>query len=353
MKWIGLLLQMAAVCVAVGVAMALPRRARLVLTDDRLSYHAGLPLMARWLDWTLDLNAVRQGAVGLQWAGAPMGRHPEALYRLTWGAGGLRGVRPAAWHVPGQPEPPRQPPHAILGLVSWQRPDNQPILRRNLDALPLVQALRARGVAVPSITGRRQLAGIDLMAYARIRSAVWAFFGLLAIAVVLFHGLRHQHFFAPPSGAALIGLGLAAALAALAWMAPERERAAERLASRHEFWIAKLLIALLLGVALALCAPLLALGWGVLAKPERTVVWVVQVADKPRLRAVDDADVPPLAPRQAREFWASLHTGEHVTLPVRRGTAGWWWQYDSAALAERVEAFYAKRPPRPPARAGS
>ncbi|MDO5691887.1 MAG: hypothetical protein Q4G70_05300 [Pseudomonadota bacterium] len=94
-------------------------------------------------------------------------------------------------------------------------------------------------------------------------------------------------------------------------------------------------------MACTLAGPLLALGWTWLTQPAQQIVFSVQGTQPPRLRAVaPESPVPDLQPGQVPEFWASLPAGERITLPVRRGMAGLWWQYDGSVLTERVQAFY-------------
>ncbi|MEY4585340.1 MAG: hypothetical protein RJB10_1837, partial [Pseudomonadota bacterium] len=55
-------------------------------------------------------------------------------------------------------------------------------------------------------------------------------------------------------------------------------------------------------------------------------------------------NMPSIQPTQAFEYWQSLKDGEVVKLPVSRGFAGLWWQYDSSVLQDKVEAFYSSQP---------
>ncbi|MDO5691886.1 MAG: hypothetical protein Q4G70_05295 [Pseudomonadota bacterium] len=233
-KNIGWLAQMLTVPVVMWLVVHVPSRSRLVLTHDALQHLSGVPLLARWLDWRLDLNAVRAGTLKLQLAGAPFGANPLALYRVSWGRGGLHSFHPAAWHVPGQADTEPLKPRGTFGLVRWESPDNQPVLHANLLALPLVQALAARGVALPPITGKRQMHGLDLMAHPRLKPLVIGFFALIVLAVVLFVVLQDQHFFAAPTWIPLAAWGGAWALAALAWSWPEGDRPQEEGVSKYE-----------------------------------------------------------------------------------------------------------------------
>jgi hypothetical protein len=54
--------------------------------------------------------------------------------------------------------------------------------------------------------------------------------------------------------------------------------------------------------------------------------------------------MPAIQPTQALEYWQSLKDGEVINLPISRGFAGLWWQYDSSVLQDKVEAFYSSQP---------
>ena len=61
------------------------RHARLTIETDTLSYTSGLPFIGRWLDWTLDIEAVRRNALPMQVIGVAIGPQPTNNYRLSWG----------------------------------------------------------------------------------------------------------------------------------------------------------------------------------------------------------------------------------------------------------------------------
>ena len=99
-------------------------RARLTLHTDTLCYASGLPLLGRWLDWTLDLEAVRANKLPLKLVGVAMGPQPTNNYRLSWGPAQLRQLRPAAWHLPHQAPVASAKPASSFGLVRWKTPEN-------------------------------------------------------------------------------------------------------------------------------------------------------------------------------------------------------------------------------------
>ncbi|MBB6561805.1 hypothetical protein HNP48_004499 [Acidovorax soli] len=330
------------------------RRARLVLDNQSLRYTSGLPVVWRWLDWQLDLGALRSGAVSWQLAGAPVPANPLATLRITWKGGARLGLSPARWYLPGEPETDDDVrPHSMAGLVLWNSAKNLPVVQRMFEALPLVRALRERGVPVPAPDGARSRAGVDrdLMAYPRMKAVVIGFFVGLGAAAALFHAMRHQHYFMAPPVGVWGAVGACTALLVLAWLWPEAKlahgSASPTASERAGFRTTQLLVAALAAVPAGLCAPSVPLAWAWVTEAPRTVAFAVapSVQSLPRvvLRAPQGGDVPPLEPRQAIDYWLSLRTGATVELPVRRGLAGLWWQFDSSVLEERLEVFYGRR----------
>ncbi|MES2609454.1 MAG: hypothetical protein V4679_04390 [Pseudomonadota bacterium] len=329
------------------------RRARLVLDGQSLRYTSGLPIVWRWLDWQLDLEALRSGAVAWQLQGAPVPANPLSTLRLTWKSGARLGLSPARWYLPQEPElDDGVRPHSLAGLVLWNSAKNLPMVQQMFENLPLVRALRERGVPVPIPDGRPSgAAGTDLMAYPRMKAVVLGFFVALAAAGLLFHAMRNQHYFTAPPIGIWLAVAAIAGLLVLAWMWPDsalRHGSAMPTASeRVGFRATQLLVAALAAVPVGLCAPSLPLLLTWATEPPRTVVFAVAppVPSPSRvlLQAQQSGDVPPVEPRQAIGYWLSLHPGDAVELPVRRGVAGLWWQFDSSVLEGRLEAYYGRR----------
>ena len=317
------------------------KRARLTLEADTLRYASGLPLLGRWLDWTLDLEAVRANKLPLQLAGAALGPTPTNNYRLSWGRGQVKQLRPAAWHLPGQAPAALVKPTSSFGLVRWQTPENQALLQQQFNQLPLVQALRQRGIALPPVNGKRQMAGLDLMAHPRMRVAVIGFFIALVSAFALFHVMRNDHYFSPPPLLAWVAFGTAAGLCMLAWLWREHPGGAGSTTAVEAagFRSTQVLLAALIGVAAGLCAPSLPLAFSSTTQASQQLAFGLKNAPL-RLQATTDNGVPDIHPDQAMDYWLSLPEGSAFSLPVRQGVAGLWWQFDSRVLEERLDAFY-------------
>lgn len=109
-KFVGLSLLYSTIPLVTSVVVVLRKRyARLTLDDRWLSYNCGLPILSKWLDWTLDLDAVRSEQLKLGLAPNPAGSYALSLYTLTWrDTQENRGVRarqlrPANWRFLDQP----------------------------------------------------------------------------------------------------------------------------------------------------------------------------------------------------------------------------------------------------------
>lgn len=327
--------------VMLGGLAAHKKRARLILEPDTLRYSCGLPLLGRWLDWTLDLEAVRANRLPLQLAGVAMGSQPVNNYTLSWRKVPAKRLRLAAWHLPNQVPVALQKPTSSFGLVRWQTPENQALLQQQFHQLPLVQALRQRGIELPSVNGKRQLVGIDLMAYPRMKFAVISFFICILSVFVLFHLMRHHHYFSPPALLVWVAFGIAAGLGMLAWLWSENPGKVNTItaAAAIGFRSTQVLLAALFAIAAGLLAPSLPLAFSSTVHVPQEIAFELKKAPL-RLQASAAYGVPDVQPNQALDFWTSQPEGAAFSLPVRQGVAGLWWQFDSRVLEGRLDAFY-------------
>lgn len=318
------------------------KNARLTLGDHALNYSSGLPLLSRWFDWRLDLEDIRTGKLKLNLTGRKYGKQPLALYRFSWGVSGLRQLRPAAWILPNQTTLPLKQPSSFMGYVSWKKPENAALLEEQFSQLPLIKALTQRGIGVPKIANTSEAAGLDLMAHPRMKVAVISFFVTLVGAFVLFHLMRHQHYFSQPSFSYQLIAGVLAGLIMFAWLWGEKP-AAGTTAAQAGFRGTQVLLACLFAVSAGLCAPSVPLLMASTLQSSQEHAFTLQKQPL-ALKSIDQSDMPSIQPAQALEYWQSLKDGEVINLPVSSGFAGLWWQYDSSVLLDKVEAFYSSQP---------
>lgn len=273
-----------------------------------------------------------------------MGAQPMHLYRLTWGTGlnNIRHLRPSMWHLPGQVRSEIIKPQSFLGLVRWGTPENVVVLQQQFDQLPLMQALRQRGIVVPPMTGKQQHTGVDLMAVPRFKAVVIGFFVALAVALALFHTMRHQQYFVQPTWTVWVAVAGLCGLGTYIWLClePASQGRADQSGSILEFRFTQIFLACLAALAAGLCAPSLPLVLSNMAQPAHEVAFALQKLPL-LLRAPTSGEISDIQPTQALDYWASLPENTVVKLPVRRGMYGLWWQFDSSVLGDKLDAFYA------------
>lgn len=350
-KLVPLMLYSLVAVVVIGARHVHTNRARLILDEHALRYRSGLPMVARWLDWTLDLDAVRSQALPLHPVIHPRGAHALRFYAVTWGSARSKGAlgpqfRPASWYVPGQAEV-RPAPFADFAL--WPSERSRAVLQQRLLALPLVQALAQQGIALPPVGAKPPTIGIDLMAYARMRVAVYLFFGLLLLAVVLLLWMRNTYYFATPPLSAWLACAGIAGVCMLGWLWGENAGADAGQAGGTVpaqptgFRATQVLLAVLVGVAAGLCAPSLPLAWTSLTQASEEQAFALRTLPLELVPRGAHA-MPSIQALKASEYWQSLPDGAVVSLPVRRGALGLWWQFDASAVREKWIAYYDAHP---------
>ena len=326
------------------------RRARLLLDEHQLRLESRVPWIGRWLDWTLPLEDVRSRKTILQIRGVAMGSNALDLFNVGWGLSGLHRFSPAQWvpvgadgtDVTASDAVPRElPPHRPLGLVRWEHPDNKAWLQQRFDAQPLVAALRRQGIELPPLdrtSGAWQ--GTDLLRYPRLRLALTRWLPLATlIGAVLQHLARHQFYFAPwpflAWGTLIVAIGLPTGY----WLS--RDAPAQGLA-RGDAWsvrAAQGLVATLLGLVLAWglqAAPLvLAIGLGT----PKSVDFVLDLRDNRLEPAPGSVTTQSIALQGASNFWAAQGNGAIQPIVVREGVWGFWQQYDTEDLNERIGEY--------------
>ena len=130
---------------------------RLWLDEQTLRVETGLPRQAAWLglstSWSVSLDDLRSGKAQWRWnevisssAAAP----PLAFLRVRTPSGWQR-LTLEVWQPAGRPTPALQTGSPSNGLTDWSSPNRLRQWQAHLQALPLTQALAARGVALPPL----------------------------------------------------------------------------------------------------------------------------------------------------------------------------------------------------------
>jgi hypothetical protein len=321
------------------------KNARIALDANSLSYSFGVPILSRWLDWRLDFVDLHSSKTSFQLIKNQRLVLPNIKdYHLTLGRYGLRRIHPYSWAFPGQMAVQIQKrSKLVFDLLQGRRPEDKILLQNEFNQLPLVNALINFGVNLPKLesAGRHQ-AGQDLMAYPRMKVAVISFFASLVGAFVLFHLMRHQHYFSTPHISYQLLGGALAGLVMFAWLWEEKPNAGNT-ADQVGFRGTQVLLACLFAVSAGLCAPSLPLLFASTLQSSQEKTFSLQKSPL-MLKASLPTNMPDIQPTQALEYWQSLKEGDAVTLPISKGFAGLWWQYDSSGLQDKVEVFYDSLP---------
>ncbi len=249
------------------------RNARLVLDDSELRYESGVPWLSRWIDWKIDLQAIRSQELSFRIMLPPGVPLSSKTYAVEWGAKkhsgdrSLQTLRPADWY-PANAEYV-VPKRSFLALPTTLSTHGAAAMQAQLQALPLVQALTQRAILLPPITSKSDHLGVDLMAYARLRMAVFAFFALLLMALLLMLFVRHSYYFEAPPIAVWVVCGGVVGAMVLAWLSGEAVAAQ---AQRPGLHLARVVVAALVGLAFGLCAPSVPLAYANLLQAPQTQV---------------------------------------------------------------------------------
>jgi hypothetical protein len=321
------------------------KNARIALDANSLSYSFGVPILSRWLDWRLDFVDLHSSKTSFQLIKYQRLVLPNIKdYHLTLGRYGLRRIHPYSWVFPGQMAVQIQKrSKLVFDLLQGKRPEDKILLQNEFNQLPLVNALINFGINLPKLesAGRHQV-GQDLMSHPRMKVVVIGFFVTLAVAFALFHLMRHQHYFSTPHISYQLLGGALAGVFMYAWLWGEKPNTGNT-AEQAGFRGTQVLLACLFAVSAGLCVPSLPLLLTSIVQSSQDQTFSIQKSPL-MLKASLPANMPDIQPTQASEYWQSLKEGEAVTLPISRGLAGLWWQYDIRVLQNKVELFYDSLP---------
>jgi hypothetical protein len=184
------------------------------------------------------------------------------------------------------------------------------------------------------------------MAYPRMKVAVYWFFSLLLLSMGLLWFVTDAYYFAPPPQLAWLVMAGVAGACMLAWLwgeAPDAQAQQGGKAAEAGFRATQVVLAVLVSVVAGLCAPSLPLAYSKITQTSHEQMFALQKQPQ-RLLPEHAAAMPAVQLEHAAEYWQSLPEGAAVTLPVRRGAFGLWWQFDANALREKWQAYYETHP---------
>jgi hypothetical protein len=189
------------------LASRLMQKFRLFIDDERIGVKSNLPLIAKWIDWSLPLSDFNQGIVRftvLAW----VSRGSLPLVAFNWRSIWRRHVvRVSEWEQLdsyGEPVRPVGETSSFFqvpkGFFSWSQPKSPEVLQKQFESVPLIQALRQRGVNVPPLSAiTRQAFGADLFSNKRLKQGVYSMIAVSFAATALHFFAAHDHVIGQPS----------------------------------------------------------------------------------------------------------------------------------------------------------
>ena len=254
---------------------------------------------------------------------------------------------------------PKQAPSAMQKF--WMRPTPVTALEvqdlsQRMQHLPLMQALRARGVTLPALPlpdsdglhhNMASAGMLDLAQVPQLRHGLWLL-GVLAVlgAALLFEPMRWRFVAVPWS--LHIGGGVLCALLCgwLVWPRTVKRQvglsaAATAAQARH----AACVLALLCGALLIWAGAHGLLWWSAHAQTPQTMVFVLDKSsiDPGPVRLQPEGEGPSIEWDSMLRFWQSEPEGQRYSIPVFRSVIGPWWLFDDTPVRKRSEAFYRKQ----------
>ena len=327
-------------------------RRRLHIGDDEMRMVSGLPVwleIGSWGSWTMPYKDIASVDLVNYRAGRTYGPRPLQRAALEFNnreGKANRRLLVAQWHRPGEGVRPQLESSATwlgMQLGTWKSQEDQQTLRRAYDALPLVAALRQRGVAVPALAQGKGAGGDDLFENPRMKVLILT---AIALAPMYFAGaflLREYWVVSPPSGF-WAALGLISAVAGGLWLrgtAPDPHASPGLLPPHPPDSRAPLANQLIVSMLFGLSAAGAAIAGVPLVNQ-----WLFAAADVVFM-VRSDAVLEPVAaasglpnfrPEQSIDFWISRKPGTQYTLHMRKLPWGY-WQYGVDAFRPEIEAF--------------
>lgn len=329
-----------------------PSRQRLHIGDDAVRLVRGLPTWldtGSWGSWTMPYKDIASVDLVNYRAGSSYGPRPLHRAALQFNSREGKVVRRlpvVPWYRPDEGVRPKLESTATwlgLSLGTWNSEQDRQTLQNAYDTLPLVMALRQRGVAVPALAQGKGSGGDDLFENPRMKALILT---ALALAPAYFAGaflLREYWIDSPPIGLWAV-LGLCIAMASAVWM---RGAASGRRAWPGEqpptmpdprgALANQLIVSALFGLSAtgaAVAGIPFVNQW---LFPAEDVIFVLRPGAtlEPVVAA---GGLPTFRPEQSIDFWVSRKPGTQYTLRMRRLPWGY-WQYGVDAFMPEIEAF--------------
>jgi hypothetical protein len=326
-------------------------QSRLHFEDDEVRMVSGLPAwldVGPWGSWSMPYKEITSVDLVNYRAGHSYGPRPLHMAALQFNnrvGKAARRLAVAPWHRLGEGMRPKLESTATwlgVSLGTWKSEQDQQTLQNAYNRMPLVLALRQRGVAVPVLAQGRGSGGDDLFENPRMKALILLAF---ALAPTYFAGaflLREYWVVAPPFGF-WIALGLCTGIASALWVrgaAPAHHASSLQppdAPGSSTVLANQLIVSMLFGLSAmgaAMAGVPLVSQW---LFPAEDAVFVVRKDST--LDPVEAArGLPSFLPEQSIDFWRSRKPGTQYTLLMRKLPWGY-WQYGVDTFRPEIEAF--------------
>ncbi|WP_026258855.1 hypothetical protein [Uliginosibacterium gangwonense] len=325
----------AVICFLTIKIQALQRRSSLVIDADALTHRCDVPRVLkpflRW-NWRIPLREIVAVEIVPQPVQAHITSLETAFLRIQTRERLPRMLTPASWHVLGYPIRVELIPARKIGPFSssqtlWTLPENQCILREALNGLPLVRALRERGISVVDKISTTDAISQDMLAHRAVKFALTVGLLLVTSSLLLMMWRANQHLQMSFSIWVYAGL-VAAALAVMGLFSWQETKCAPIAHSVAAMFI------LCVGISMAF-QPLILFANGFLYDMEQTQAFVAEAGVLKPVGAQSGIGRIELPGFQSRIAW--LKDGTHLQLTVKQGRLGL-WEYDDAPLRVAADA---------------
>lgn len=321
------------------------RKGRLILDDEGLHHHSGIPLLRHGLDWSVPLQRLSDGGFKVIMVKPPFNPNPLPFIELRFGMLGLWRLTPYAWVLQQDLRAARhsalpESPSGKWKLSRWCTVDDKGLQRRFAE-LPLISTLREHGVVLPKVSLiKRGGFGPDLLARSRLRIAIVVLFVLAACGVAGHAWVPYERIYPSLAGHVwLTPLVLLAALG-LVWLAGEAPKPELTRIDSWQLRVAQVLVAFLMAAVSVWTTFAVGLVWTKLTQPVHVLEFVLDAEKLTLLPASSTLMVFPsmhAIPLPFRRTEIDQMPSEVRTkIAVRRSPLGLWWQYDVSSLVESL-----------------
>jgi hypothetical protein len=234
------------------------------------------------------------------------------------------------------------------GFFSWSQPKSPEVLQKQFESVPLIQALRQRGVNVPPLSAiNRQAFGADLFSNKRLKQGVYSMIAVSFAATATHFFAAHDYAIGQPSWLNTAIFMATCMLICWFWLWQAKPELSLRKSERYQFFAAQIFVSVVMAVLLTWLVYGMTLANTKINRPAIHLDFVLDI-DKYQLRPSDKAlathpGLESIKLDFGREYWQAQPKGAIVPIEIRRNFWLRLWQYDREPMLERMREFYSRR----------